>query len=53
MTMPPTIRDSKNIGKGLEFLNRYLSSKLFQEPQRGYMNYLNSSACTATMASNY
>jgi sucrose synthase len=26
----PTIRDSKNIGKGVEFLNRYLSSKLFQ-----------------------
>lgn len=28
----PTIRDSKNIGKGVEFLNRYLSSKLFQDP---------------------
>ena len=27
----PTIRDSKNIGKGVEYLNRYLSSKLFQD----------------------
>lgn len=27
----PTIRDAKNIGKGVEFLNRYLSSKLFQD----------------------
>ena len=27
----PTIRDPKNIGKGVEFLNRYLSSKLFQD----------------------
>lgn len=30
----PTIRDSKNIGKGLQFLNRYLSSKLFQDAQQ-------------------
>ncbi len=30
----PTIRDSKNIGKGVEFLNRYLSSKLFQDPRQ-------------------
>jgi sucrose synthase len=30
----PTIRDPKNIGKGLQFLNRYLSSKLFQDPQK-------------------
>ncbi len=30
----PTIRDPKNIGKGVEFLNRYLSSKLFQDPQQ-------------------
>ncbi|HBB34452.1 MAG TPA: sucrose synthase [Cyanobacteria bacterium UBA8803] len=29
----PTIRDPKNIGKGVQFLNRYLSSKLFQDPQ--------------------
>ena len=31
----PTIRDPKNIGKGVEYLNRYLSSKLFQDPQQG------------------
>ncbi|MGJ3245085.1 MAG: sucrose synthase [Elainellaceae cyanobacterium] len=30
----PNIRDPKNIGKGVEFLNRYLSSKLFQDPSR-------------------
>ncbi|MEO0406513.1 MAG: sucrose synthase [Cyanobacteria bacterium P01_A01_bin.135] len=30
----PRIRDPKNIGKGVEFLNRYLSSKLFQDPTR-------------------
>lgn len=30
----PTIRDSKNIGKGVAFLNRYLSSKLFQDPRQ-------------------
>lgn len=30
----PTIRDPRNIGNGLEFLNRYLSSKLFQDPQQ-------------------
>lgn len=29
----PQIRDPKNIGKGVQFLNRYLSSKLFQSPQ--------------------
>jgi sucrose synthase len=29
----PNIRDPKNIGKGVEFLNRYLSSKLFQDPR--------------------
>ncbi|MBE9167900.1 sucrose synthase [Pleurocapsales cyanobacterium LEGE 06147] len=28
----PTIRDPRNIGNGLEFLNRYLSSKLFAAP---------------------
>ncbi|MBD2577054.1 sucrose synthase [Oscillatoria sp. FACHB-1406] len=27
----PTLRDPKNIGKGVQFLNRYLSSKLFQD----------------------
>ncbi|NDJ18292.1 sucrose synthase [Myxacorys almedinensis] len=30
----PTIRDPKNIGKGVEFLNRFLSSKLFQAPHQ-------------------
>ena len=30
----PTIRDPKNIGKGVEFLNRFLSSKLFQDPSQ-------------------
>lgn len=30
----PTIRDSRNIGKGVQFLNRYLSSKLFQEEEQ-------------------
>jgi sucrose synthase len=30
----PLIRDAKNIGKGVEFLNRYLSSKLFQDPRQ-------------------
>jgi sucrose synthase len=29
----PTLRDPKNIGKGVEYLNRYLSSKLFQDPK--------------------
>jgi sucrose synthase len=30
----PVIRDPKNIGKGVQFLNRYLSSKLFADPQQ-------------------
>ncbi|MGK7872808.1 MAG: sucrose synthase [Xenococcaceae cyanobacterium] len=30
----PKIRDSKNIGKGVQFLNRYMSSKLFQEQKQ-------------------
>ncbi len=30
----PTIRDPKNIGKGVQFLNRYLSSKLFQDSKQ-------------------
>ncbi len=30
----PAIRDSKNIGKGVEFLNRFMSSKLFQDPSK-------------------
>ncbi|GAB4280210.1 MAG: sucrose synthase [Oscillatoriaceae cyanobacterium] len=29
----PTIKDPRNVGQGLEFLNRHLASKLFQEPQ--------------------
>lgn len=39
----PSIRDPKNIGKGVEFLNRYLSSKLFQDPrqwQNALFNFL-------------
>ena len=32
----PIIRDSKNIGNGVSFLNRYLSSRIFQgDPQQG------------------
>lgn len=30
----PVMRDAKNIGKGVQFLNRYLSSKLFQAPEQ-------------------
>ena len=30
----PTIRDPKNIGKGVQYLNRYLSSKIFQDPRQ-------------------
>ncbi len=30
----PNIRDPKNIGKGVELLNRYLSSQLFQAPDQ-------------------
>jgi sucrose synthase len=30
----PVIRDPKNIGKGVEFLNRYLSSKLFADAKQ-------------------
>ncbi|MBE9129124.1 MULTISPECIES: sucrose synthase [unclassified Coleofasciculus] len=39
----PAIRDSKNIGKGVQFLNRYLSSKLFQDArqwQESLFNFL-------------
>jgi sucrose synthase len=40
----PVIRDPKNIGKGVEFLNRYLSSKLFQgdatQGQEALFNFL-------------
>ncbi|PAX52660.1 sucrose synthase [Brunnivagina elsteri] len=37
----PVIRDPKNIGKGVEFLNRYLSSKLFAEPKQWLESLLN------------
>ncbi len=30
----PSVRESKNIGKGVEYLNRYLSSKMFTEPEK-------------------
>ncbi len=30
----PSVRDPKNIGKGVEYLNRYLSSKMFTEPEK-------------------
>lgn len=30
----PSIRESKNIGKGVEFLNRYLSSNMFTNPEK-------------------
>lgn len=39
----PAIRDPKNIGKGVEFLNRFLSSKLFQDQdqwQEAMFNFL-------------
>jgi sucrose synthase len=31
----PTIRDPKNIGKGVQFLNRYLGSQLFSDSKQG------------------
>ncbi|MEA5507463.1 sucrose synthase [Halotia wernerae UHCC 0503] len=37
----PTIRDPKNIGKGVQFLNRYLSSKLFQDAKQWLESLLN------------
>ncbi|GAB4287089.1 MAG: sucrose synthase [Ignavibacteriaceae bacterium] len=30
----PSVRESKSIGKGVEYLNRYLSSKMFTEPEK-------------------
>ncbi len=30
----PSIRESKSIGKGVEYLNRYLSSTMFTQPQK-------------------
>ena len=40
----PIIRDPKNIGKGVQFLNRFLSSKIFQDPTQwleALYNFLN------------
>ena len=37
----PTIRDPKNIGKGVQYLNRYLSSKLFQDSKQGLEDLFN------------
>ncbi|MEG3894343.1 MULTISPECIES: sucrose synthase [unclassified Microcoleus] len=37
----PSIRDPKNIGKGVQFLNRYLSSKLFQDPTQSQETLFN------------
>lgn len=34
----PVLRDPKNIGKGVEYLNRYLSSRLFQDPKQGQVS---------------
>jgi sucrose synthase len=47
----PTIRDPKNIGKGVEFLNRYLSSKLFQDPNQwlgALYQFLSLHSCNGT-----
>jgi sucrose synthase len=30
----PSIRESKSIGRGVEYLNRYLSSKMFTDPEK-------------------
>jgi sucrose synthase len=30
----PSVREAKNIGKGVEYLNRYLSSNMFTNPQK-------------------
>ena len=47
----PIIRDPKNIGKGVEYLNRYLSSKLFQDPTQGQealFNFLRIHRCNGS-----
>lgn len=47
----PTIRDPKNIGKGVQYLNRYLSSKLFQDPKEwlaGLYGFLSLHRCNGT-----
>jgi sucrose synthase len=37
----PVIRDPKNIGRGVQYLNRYLSSKLFEGPQQWLFSLFN------------
>ncbi|KYC36832.1 sucrose synthase [Scytonema hofmannii PCC 7110] len=37
----PIIRDPKNIGKGVQFLNRYLSGKLFADAKQGLDSLFN------------
>jgi sucrose synthase len=37
----PIIRDPKNIGKGVQFLNRYLSCQLFQDPRQSQETLFN------------
>lgn len=37
----PAIHDPKNIGKGVQFLNRYLSSQLFQDSKELLDNLFN------------
>jgi sucrose synthase len=47
----PALRDPKNIGKGVEFLNRYLSSKLFQDPKQwleALYKFLSLHSCNGT-----
>lgn len=34
----PVLRDPKNIGKGVEYLNRFLSSQLFQDEKKGQVS---------------
>jgi len=34
----PSIRDPKNLGKGIEFLNRHMSSSLSQHPEKWHKN---------------
>ncbi|MCU0548989.1 MAG: sucrose synthase [Leptolyngbya sp. Prado105] len=34
----PILRDPKNIGKGVEYLNRFLSSQLFQDEKEGQIS---------------
>jgi sucrose synthase len=34
----PLIRDPRNVGKGIEFLNRHMSSSIFQNPEKWHKN---------------